>query len=63
MNLLRFLLLSLPLLAHCAFGQQEYADSLEKRLKKVTGSERVTTLNELTFFYFQRDLDKSMFVF
>lgn len=60
MYLLRSILLLLPLLtALHAFGQQEYADSLEKRLKKVTGTERITTLNELTFFYFQKDVKKS----
>jgi signal transduction histidine kinase len=53
-----FPFIALPLVSA---AQQEYADSLEQRLKTVAGAERIRTLNELTYFYFQRDVDKSVY--
>jgi signal transduction histidine kinase len=58
----RILMLSCLLLlaVFSGYGQQEVADSLENRLKQVNGAEKIRLLNDLTFYYFQRDVDKSI---
>lgn len=48
------------LFSSISWSQQAFADSLERVLKKQTGTERIFTLNELTYFYFQNDVPKSI---